>query len=177
MTLTAGNTAFTGDVFAQTLSRTAGVADFNGNVSATNLTLNGTSDTTFAGSVSGALSIGGASTVRLDGAGAQTMTGAITAATNNQGTVEVNNTLGSGTAVTFSGALGTSTNRLGGLTLTAGNTVFTGDVFAQTLNRTAGVADFNGDVSGDESHAQWNGRHHVCGECEWGVVDRGGRRR
>ena len=75
------------------------------------------------------------------------MTGAITAATNNQGTVEVNNTLGSGTAVTFSGALGTSTNRLGGLTLTAGNTAFTGNVFAQTLSRTAGVADFNGNVS------------------------------
>ena len=147
LTLTAGNTAFTGEIFAQTLSRTAGVADFNGNVSATSLTLNGTSDTTFAGSVSGALSIGGASTVRLDGAGAQTMTGAITAAANNQGTVEVNNTLGSGTAVTFSGALGTSTNRLGGLTLTAGNTAFTGDVFAQTLSRTAGVADFNGNVS------------------------------
>ena len=55
------------------------------------------------------------------------MTGAITAATNNQGTVEVNNTLGSGTAVTFSGALGTSGNRLGGLTLTAGNTAFTGE--------------------------------------------------
>ena len=98
--------------------------------------------------------------------------GGISTTTNNQGTVEVNR--GGTGMTTFSGALGAEGNQLEGLTLTAGNTAFTGNVFAQTLSRTAGVADFNGNVTRDESHAQWDGRHHVCGECEWGVVDRGG---
>ena len=91
--------------------------------------------------------IGTNDTATFTGSQSQIFTGRIAAGGNNRGMVVVNNTVGSGTAVTFSGAIGTGTNRLGGLTLTAGSTAFAGDVFTGAITRTAGLADFDGDVT------------------------------
>ena len=137
LTLTAGSTAFAGDVFAGAITRTAGLADFDGDVTASSISLNGTGGTAFAGDVSGALAIEGASTVVFNGTAEQMIGGAITAAENGKGAVEVSNPAG----VTLGGDVGTSEGRIGRLSLdSVAQLTLNGQVYVETLAVGEGAA-------------------------------------
>ena len=96
---------------------------------------------------------GGTVTVNFNGAAAQTVTGAVTAAADNEGIIVIANSTGeNGTAdVTFSSTVGSSTAALTSITTTSGDSKFSGDVFAKTITSdataTAAVADFDGNVT------------------------------
>lgn len=88
-------------------------------------------------------------TLSLDGTGAQTFNGAITAANSGDGLVVVNNTGGDATTVNITGDIGTAASRVGTIGLTdAGIVDFDGDLFVDLITATSNLAEaqFDGAV-------------------------------
>ena len=112
-----------GGVAVNRITHVRGGADFEGTVSATEITLNASEAAQFAGNVEATtvrLGVSGAQ-LTLDGSGAQTVGGTISAGGAGQGAVMVSNT---GGVVTFSGALGSEGQPLGRVATSANtNTV------------------------------------------------------
>lgn len=93
----------------------------------------------------------GAASITYDGSTSQTTSGTVTAAADNEGLITIANTTGNnGTAdVTFSSAIGTSSAAIKTITITDGDALFSGNVYARTITMDAGTsthADFDGDV-------------------------------
>ena len=91
------------------------------------------------------------STATFEGSVAQTVSSPITAASAGEGTVVVNNTLVSGTAVWFTRDVGTRSVPLRAVNLLKGNTVFAGGVHvrpqSETVTETTDTADANAHIS------------------------------
>ena len=149
---TAGGTAkFSADIDATTITiagtTAASSADFDGNVvGAVNITghTNGAASATFAGNVTGNITLTKATndaTATFDGAVAQTITGDIDTANDNESTIVVSNAAG----VSFVQLVGDSaTDRLGTFTVSAGGKAIIGDddgdgLFAKTVTVGSGA--------------------------------------
>lgn len=169
---------FEGTAAATTITLTAGnagletsLATFNKDVTATNVNLigggNGTADATatFKGNLTAATSLDdvtGQSTVVFSGTSAQTITGAITAASDGDGDITVSNT---GGVVTFASAIGDSTgNSVNDITLNAStNTVFNAAVDADKITSN-GIITFKENANTvDEDLVLANGSTVVIG--------------
>lgn len=144
----AGDGVFNGAVTATTitLASTSGdsTADFNGNVTGAVVITDGVSANlfaaTFAGNVTGTIAItdagGDDATLTFDGATAQTVSGAVTAAADNAGQIILANAAG----VTFSSTIGVLGTEVAAVTVNANTSAtFSGAVNANaiTVNGTA----------------------------------------
>lgn len=88
-------------------------------------------------------------TLLLDGTGAQTFNGTVTAANSGDGLVVVNNTGGDATTVNITGDIGAAALRVGSIDLTnAGIVDFDGDLFVDRITATSNLAEaqFDGAV-------------------------------
>ncbi|WP_135081912.1 autotransporter outer membrane beta-barrel domain-containing protein [Terasakiella sp. SH-1] len=154
-TLTIGNTTDTGkakfssDVYATNITISSDQAansagNFDGNVTATTIEVDGSGNAVtanFAGNVTGAINMtdGGTNvTVTFDGSSAQTVSGAVTAAADDDGTVVIDNAAG----VTFQSDIGTDAKHIKALTVNANKVAtFNEEVFAKTMT-ISGTATF-----------------------------------
>ncbi len=150
-TLVSGNIGATGATLG-TVNVDSGSGIRNtivGNVFATTVNLDGTDGTgiaDFQGNITGNVAIAADDAIfELGGTGAQTVSGAVTVATDNEGTINVTNT---GGTVTFQGAVGVNAgNNIKAVTLAANTTsVFDSTLDAETLT-VNGAATFDGAVN------------------------------
>ena len=130
ITLDDGQTTFNENVFAQTIAVNSGTT-FAKTVTGA-LTLNATA--TVQGNVTGTLSFAAdAATVTFDGTTNQTVSGNITADANNRGQLVVNKDEATNNQMTFAGTIGAEDAQLSRITLDDGQTTFNENVFAQSI--------------------------------------------